>query len=203
MSSVDIAALGQLKPSQPLDFTKYPTPKAKTAFTLAPAGEYDLRIVTPITNDTLKVSTTGNLNLKFDAEIVGGVYNGQKVRFQNASAATFERDGVLQSMLGSLVGATGGDFPGIGEDGDPTPQVRAVESIQGKPFRAYVTWLAEDRKHGSGIKVKGMKNFPIVTDEQGTTRHQQFVEIPGAVDEQGRPARAWANLEISNYVVSR
>lgn len=194
MSSVDISALGSLKPSQPPQVA--PPRASKPKFTLAPAGEYTLRIVTPVTNDTLKVSTTGNLNFKFDAEIVEGPHAGQKVRYQNASASVFNRDGVDQSMLGNLVAALGGTFPGVDESGDATPQVRALESVVGNTFKAYVTWLAEDRKFGSGIKAKGPKNFPLGTDGQP----QSYIEIPGQTDDQGRPARVWANLEIGNYV---
>lgn len=196
MSSVDIAALGSLKPSQAPQAP--PVKASKPKFTLAPAGEYTLRVTTPlIAGDTLKKSTTGNLNFKFDAEIVEGPQAGQKLRFQNASAATYEQDGITQSRLGNMVAALGGTFPGVPEDGDPTPQVRALEAVLGNTFRAYVTWKAEDRKYGSGIKVTGQKNFPVV---DGVS--QQYVEIPGQVDEQNRPARAWANLEISNYIPS-
>lgn len=198
MSSVDISALGNLTPSQPLDFSKYPAPKAKTSgFTLAPAAEYNLRLITPVTNETLTKSQEGHLKFRFDAEIADGPYAGQKVRFQTASASVWTRDGVEQSFLGNLVMAAGGDsFPGIGEDGDPTPQVRAVEAIQGKVFRAYVTWLAKDRKYGSGTEIKGMKNFPIGEGGQP----QSWFPVAGAVDDKGRPARVYANLEISNYV---
>lgn len=196
--SVDISALGSVKPSQAPAVP--PARVMKPKFTLAPAGEYTLRLLTPVTNDTLSVSKTGNLNFKFDAEIVGGPHSGQKIRYQNASASVFNRDGVDQSMLGNLVAALGGTFPGVGEDGDATPQVRALEAVQGNTFTAYVTWAAEDRKYGSGIKVKGMKNFPTITDESGATTTQSYIEIPGATDEQGRPARVWANLDISNYV---
>lgn len=205
MSSVDISALGKLTPSQPLDFSTYPQTPAKSTgpkFTLAPAAEYDLRIVTPlVVGETLKASKTGNLNFKFDAEIIGGPHAGQKVRFQNASASVWERDGVQQSMLGNLVMALGGaEFPGVGADGDPTPQVNALQAVINNPFRAYVTWFAEDRKFGTGLKVKGMKNFPTVTDETGATVHQSFIPIDGQKNEKGQDARLYANLEIGNYV---
>lgn len=206
MSNVDISALGQLKPSAPLDLTKYPAKSAtsggsKPKFVLPPAAEYKLRITTPVTNDTLKPSTTGNLNFKFDAEIVEGPYAGQSIRFQNASASTFTRDGVEQSMLGSLVAALGGTaFPGIGEDGDPTPQVRALEAVVTNPFTAYVSWEAEDRKFGTGRKVKGMKNFPTITLQSGETVHTSYFDVEGQKDSEGRNARVWANLYIANYV---
>lgn len=198
MSQVSISDLGNLTPSQPLDFSKYPAPKAKSAgFTLAPAAEYTLRLITPVTNETLTKSQAGHLKFRFDAEIAEGPHAGQKVRFQTASASVWERDGVQQSMLGNLVAAAGGEsFPGVGEDGDPTPQVRAVEAIQGRTFKAYVTWLAKDRKYGSDREIKGMKNFPLDANGQP----QSFFEVPGQVDDKGRPARVWANLEISNYI---
>lgn len=200
MNSVEISALGQLKPTAALDFSKYPAPKAKSdkpRFVLSPAAEYDLRIVTPVTTETLSVSKTGNLNFKFDAVIVGGPEDGKQVRYQNASAAIYTQDGIEQSRLGNLVRALGGtEFPGVGEDGDATPQVTALQSVIGNTFRAYVTWKAEDRKFGTGTKVTGMKNFPLA--EGGG--HLSYIDIPGQVDDQGRTARVWANLEISNYI---
>jgi hypothetical protein len=168
---------------------------------LPPAAEYNLRITTPITNETLKASQSGNLNFKFDAVIADGPFAGQTVKYQNASAAQFERDGVQQSMLGSLVMALGGtEFPGIGEDGDPTPQVRALEAVIANTFRAYVTWVAEDKKFGSGRKIKGMKNFPTITLASGEVVHTSYFDVEGQTDDQGRNARVWANLDISNYV---
>lgn len=195
LSSVDISALGTLKPSQAPSVP--PVRPAKAKFTLAPAAEYTLRITTPVTNETLSKSKTDNLNFKFDAEIVEGPFASAKVRYQNASAATYTQDGVEQSRLGNLVAALGGSFPGVGEDGSPAPQVAALEAVVGNTFRGYVTWKAEDRKFGSGIKVTGQKNFPI---DPATGSSQSYIEIPGQLDDQGRPARVWANLEISNYV---
>lgn len=201
--SFDIASLGKLAPSAPLDLTKYPAQTAGTGkpkFVLPPAGEYTLRITTPLSAESLQVSKTGNLNFKFDAEIVEGPHAGQAVRYQNASAARFERDGVEQSMLGNLVAALGGtEFPGIGDDGDPTPQVRALEAVIGNTFKAYLNWVAEDRKFGTGRKIKGMKNFPTITLQDGSTVHQQYFDVEGQTDSQGRNARVWANLDISNY----
>lgn len=207
MSSVDISALGQLTPSQPLDFTKYPTQATKSnsdkpKFVMPPAGEYTLQIPATLTTDNFKTSKSGSLMFKFDATITTGPHAGSLVRFISLSAKNYERDGVEQSMLGNLVAAAGGaEFPGVGADGDPGPQVRAVEAVAGRVFTAYLNWEAEDRKFGTGLKVKGMKNFPTITLADGSTVHQSFIPVDGQTDAQGRDARVWANLYISNFVI--
>jgi hypothetical protein len=202
--SVEIASLGKLAPSQPLDFSKYPTQTAKSdkpKFVMPPSGEYTLMLPQVLTTENFRTSQAGALTFKFNATIVGGPHSGTEVKYISLSAKTYERDGVEQSMLGNLVAAAGGaEFPGVGEDGDPTPQVRAVEAIAGKTFVAYLNWEAEDRKFGTGLKVKGMKNFPTITLADGSTVHQSFIPIDGQTDAQGRDARVWANLYISNFV---
>lgn len=205
MSSVDISTLGQLTPSQPLDLTKYAAPTAKTEkpkFVMPPAGVYELQL--PVfTTEHFSKSQAGALKVRFDATIASGPFAGSTVRFITLSAKTYERDGVEQSMLGNLVAAAGGDtFPGVGEDGDPTPQVRAVEAIGGRTVKAYLNWEANDRKFGSGIEVKGMNKFPQATTKEGTPiagQYQPYFELADQLNERGYPQRVWANLYVSNF----
>lgn len=210
MSTVDIAALGTLRPSQPLDLTKYPAPTVKAdkpKFVMAPPGVYELALPTTLTTDNFKVSQTGNLVFKFDATIVSGPFAGTNVRFQSASASVFtDKNGQERSMLGDLVAAAGGDtFPGVGEDGSPAPQVNAITALAGRTFKAYLNWHAVDRKFGSGIDVKGASKFPTGADGQP----QPYFELngqnglPEIKNDRGYPQRVWANLEISNYETSR
>lgn len=206
MSTVDISALGQLTPSQPLDFNQYPSAAPKPTdgakFTLPPAGEYTLRVPVITAENFTVAKASGALMLNANFEIVGPTHTGTAVRYVRLSAKTFDREGQQVSLLGDLVKAAGGGtMPGVTEDGNAQAQADAVSAISGREFKAYLNWEAEDRKYGSGIKVRGMSKFPETTNTDGTTTRQSFIEIPGQKDAQGRSARAWANLYIGNFVV--
>lgn len=213
MSSVDISALGQLAPSQPLDLRDYPTSKlperpAKAPFSLIPAGEYVLRAPDTFSGEAFNKTQKGSLAIAFDATIVGPTGEGTPVRFIRASASTFPREvnGTvkLASFMADLVKSAGieGEFPGVDENGSAQAQADMVCQVAGRTFKAKLDWEARDRKYGSGINVKGMYKFPKRDD--GT--YQPYFELngkdglPEVKNERGYPERVWANLIVTGFV---
>ena len=212
MSSVDISALGQVSPSQPLDLSDYPTsalPQSSTdskpKFTVAPAGEYVMRA--PEQFVFSKAQSSGNLMARIDSTVVGPTNEGAQVKFARVSTTVFDRevDGVTKkaSLAADFVrsvqvanGETPVEFPGVGEDGNAQAQAEAIASCAGKTYRARLNWEAEDRKYDTGMKVRGMTKFPKLED--GT--YQPYIELAGKLDGKGRPARIWANLYIQNFI---
>lgn len=219
MSSVDISALGNLTPSQPLDLSNYPTSKlpdrpAKAPFSLLPTGEYVLRAPDAFSGEAFSKTQKGTLAVAFDAPVVAATTPGVTipdntvVRFIRASATTFPREvgGTVQlaSFMADLVKSAGitGTFPAVDDNGSAQAQADMVASIAGRTFKAKLDWEARDRKFGSGINVKGMYKFP--KREDGT--FQPYFELDGkdgrieVKNERGYPERVWANLTVTSFI---
>jgi hypothetical protein len=208
-----------MTPSQPLNLADYPTSalpqssnEGKAKFTVAPAGEYVMRA--PESFVFSKAQSSGNLMARIDSTIEGPTNAGGQVRFARVSTTVFDRevDGTVKkaSLAGDFVravevanGITPTEFPGVGEDGNAQPQADAIAACAGKTYRARLNWEAEDRKYGTGTKVRGMTKFPPAKDENGNViagQYQPYIELAGKTDEKGRPARLWANLYIQSFV---
>ena len=219
MSSADISALGQMTPSQPLNLSDYPSSalpqsstESKPKFSVAPAGEYVMRA--PEQFIFSKAQSSGNLMARIDSTVVGPTNEGAQVKFARVSTTIFPREvnGVTQeaSLAADFVravqvanGETPTEFPGVGADGNAQAQADAIAACAGKSYRARLNWEAEDRKYGTGTKVRGMTKFPLAKDAEGNAipgTYQPYIELAGKLDDKGRPARIWANLYIQSFV---
>lgn len=183
MATIDISALGNLQPSEPLDLDNYVDAQP---FQLPPAGTYQLQAPTfALTN----FSPTAERKLKADVSptIVGPAHAGFQLRRQYVSASTFERNGQPVSMAGLYLKKCGWTGP---VPTDPDDLADAIAATAGKIYEARVDW--EARHNATGFTVKGMRNFP----PDGKGGYQSWVEHPTEKGADGAPLRLRANLVI-------
>lgn len=185
MMSVNISALGNLAPSEPLDLDTYVDAKP---FQLARAGVYQFRAPT-FSDASFGATRAGNLSATLDPTIVGPTNEGVVVRFCKVSAKTFERSGKQVSYAGDYLRACGirGEVPA-----DPQELANLIASTSGALWEGQLDWEA-----GKGdFRVKGMRNFP----KDASGEPQSWVEHPTLTDDNGAPLRLRANLVVTRFI---
>lgn len=185
----DLSHLGGLNPVEQLDIDgTYPETKEST-FQLPPKGRYTLRAPDVFPQAAFGTTKAGALSVQIDPTIVGPQNEGFTVRFTKVSGKVFQRDGKPASQIGDYLTALG--FKGVLRDVDDIAS--AVESTAGQTYEANLDWRGYNKR--TGWSIEGMERFPKLAD--GT--HQSWIVDPtevGKVDENGRPLRVLANLQI-------
>lgn len=190
--SVNISALGNLAPADPLDLDTYADVKVST-FQLPRKGRYHVRA--PEFNETAFSATkNGDLKAQIDPTIVGGEHDGFQIRYVNISAKRYERvkgSGQMVSQFGDYLRACArkGALPG-----DPQALADAVVETAGTIYEVDLDWKAYNS--ATGFEVRGMEKFPL--DEKGNP--QSWIEDPNDVQEDGKPKRLRANLEVRRFI---
>lgn len=185
---IDISALGQLQPSEPLDLNLYKS--ASSGFQLPKAGEYFLR-APEFSAENFSKTRAGNLLVQIDPTIVGPSNEGFELRRQRFSAKTFDRDGAQVSYLGDYLKACGftGEVPG-----DAQLLADLVATTSGLVYNAYCDW--EANHYATMYSVKGMTRFP----SDGNGGYQSWTTHPTEKDADGSPLRLRANLGIKRFI---
>ena len=195
MNSVDISALGNLQPAQPIDLSVIPE-APKKAFVFPRSGKYTVRAPEAITSDNFRKTKADNLSARVDPTIVGPTNEGFEVRFTDISAKNYTdpRSNLETSQVAQYLQAFG-----VTDElsGDPQQAADLIASTAGKTAEVILEWVAEHR--ASGFKLRGMRNFP----PDGNGGFQSFVtmsEESGLKDAQGEPLRLRANLYVSRWL---
>ena len=189
--SVNISALGNLNPVEPLDMDDYADQKERTPFQLPLAGRYVVRAPESFPETAFSATKNNDLSVQIDPTIVGPTNEGFNIRYQRVTAKTFDRDGRKASFLGDYLRANGvaGRLP------ESTQAiVDLVASTAGRTYEVELDWEASHR--ATGFKLKGMGKFPTQAD--GTK--QSWVEHPTEKSEDGSPLRLRANLTIRRFI---
>ena len=188
----DISTLGQLQPSEPLDFDIY-----KDAQDLPPlpsAGEYVVRAPETFPQEAFGKTRANHLSVQVDPTIIGPTNEGYVIRFTKVSAKPFKRGGVTVSQLGDYLRAVGWTQKLITEQ----EKADAVELTTNLTYRVMTDWRAYDKNDdGTAFVVEGMTNFP----SDGNGGYSPFVSNPGHKDLiTGEPVLVRANLVVRRYV---
>jgi len=196
--SFSISDLGNLKPSEPVDMSKL-APKGPS---FPGKGKYTLRVPENLAPEfTFGATKAGYLSATIDPTIVGPTNVGYTIRFQKLSAKTFpetinKESGETRttSQIARFLAACG-DFRDLGSD--PTEAVDAVLAQAGREFDALCDWRAYNKRTGEAVV--GMENFPL----NSYGEHVPWIEDADDVDENGKPRRYRANLEVVRYLPKR
>lgn len=190
---IDISALGNLEPTQPLDLSKVPQAPKPAAF--PKSGRYTVRVPEAITAENFGKTQAGNLKATISATLVGGESDGYEIRYNDLSAKVYTDPRTQQetSQLGQYLQAFG-----ITEEltGDPQQAANLVAATAGKTAEVWIDWIAEHRP--TQFKLRGMKNFP----SDGNGGFQSYVVHPdeNVKDAEGNPLRLRARLEIRRWL---
>lgn len=193
---VDISALGELRPAEPLDLPQYraavegtPTPKK---------GKYTVRAPESFPATAFSKTQKGFLSAAVDPTIIGPENEGQVIRFTRVSAAPWkDRDGLTVSQLGRYLKATGLDET---VPGDPQAQADAVAQTANKVYQVLIDWkgYCNPNKGGCGFEVKGMDKFPVSAT---TGEHVPFIPCPTCKDPAtGEPVTVRGNVEVTRFL---
>lgn len=196
-----MASIGNFNvaPTEPVDIASaYPASKPVRRF--PNKGWYTLRTIDAFTPESFVPNKAGTaLTFQIDPTIVGPTNDGYQLKFSSGriSAKTYtrtDRNGQSKtvSQLSDYLKAAGytGTVPG-----DAQEQANLVESMAGRTFDALLDWRAYDPS--TGTETSGMENFP--SDGQGG--YLPYLESATVTDEQGKPKKIWANLEIVRFSV--
>lgn len=190
-SNVDISALGNLQPSEPLDLADYAD--ERPVFELPKAGEYTLRAPDSFPAESFGASRAGFLTARIDPTIVGPTNEGFTVRYANVSAKPYTtKAGATLSQAGLYLKACGTQKV----SGEPQEIANAIADTAGRTYRAYLDW--EARHYATGFEVKGMTKFP----SDGNGGHQSWVLHPTEKDAEGNPLKLRANLVIRRFLAA-
>lgn len=195
MNSVDISALGNLQPAQPIDLSVIPE-ATKKAFVFPRSGKYTIRAPEAITSDNFRKTKADNLSARVDPTIVGPTNEGFEVRFTDISAKNYTdpRANIETSQVAQYLQAFG-----VTDElsGDPQQAADLIASTASKTAEVILEWVAEHR--ASGFKLRGMRNFP----PDGNGGFQSFVTMSpesGLTDAKGEALRLRANLYVSRWL---
>lgn len=184
----DLSALGNLQPVEPLDLENYQANR-KSKFQLPAKGKYTLQAPDSFPAEAFSRSKSGSLAVTIDPTIVGPSNAGFKLRYTKVYATTWkDKSGRTVSGIGNYLISNGVKAVLA----DEQALADAVESTSGRIYEALIDWKAQR----NGFEVKGMENFP--KNEDGT--YQSYVNHPTEVDEEGKPRRVFANLEIVYFI---
>lgn len=165
-------------------------------------GWYTLRTTDAFTSESFKPNKAGTaLTFQIDPVIVGPTNEGYQLKFNSGriSAKTYQRtnrttgETKTVSQLSDFLRAAGheGVVPGESQE-----QANLVEQYASKTFDALLDWRAYDP--ATGKEVAGMENFPVDEKNGG---YKPYLESDTQVDDQGKPKKIWANLEIVRFSV--
>lgn len=183
----DISQLGNLNSAEPIDLDMYP--EAKESPSLPRAGRYTARAPESF---AFAATKTNFLSAEVNPTIVGPTNEGYTIKYTRVSAKPFERDGKPLSQLGLYLKACG--LSGTVAV-TPQEQANAVEQTANRVYQIDVDWKAYNKN--TGLTVEGMKNFPA---NGSADTHQPWVEDKNDPDENGKPRRVWANLQVKRFL---
>lgn len=186
----DLSALGALKPVEPLNLENYVVNR-KAKFQLPPKGRYTVQAPDSFPAESFTRSNkSGALGVEIGPTIVGGAFDGFKIRYQRVYATTWvdKKSGKTVSGIGNYLAANG--VKGVLSDEQALAD--AVESTAGRTYEVLVDWKIDK----NGVLRSGMENFPV--NEDGT--HQSYIDSLTEKDEEGRAKRIFANLDIVFFV---
>lgn len=143
---------------------------------------------------TFSTTKAGHLSAEINPVIVGPESEGFKVRFVKLSAKTYERKGKSTSQIGEFLAACGvrGEL-----SGDPNETVDAVLGVAGRRFEAQLDWRVWNK--GTQTETSGMENFP----QDGAGNYLPYILDNDNLDENGKPTRIRANIQVRYFVVAR
>lgn len=182
--SVNISALGNLAPAEPLDLDTYADVKG-TRFQLPKKGRYVVRAPESFEN-AFGTTQAGHLKAQVDPTIVGPTNEGFQIRYVNISAKPYPSGNA--SQFGDYLRACGRR----GNLRDVQALADAVAETAGTIYQVDLDWKAYNKE--TGYEVKGMENFPIVDGEP-----QSWIEDPN-VGADGTHKRLRANLEVRRFI---
>lgn len=185
----DISALGQLQSAEPIDLDLYPTAQEST-FRLPPKGRYVVRAPEAFPPEAFGATNEKLLLAQIDPTIVGPTGEGTVIKFTKVSAKTFKRGNENASRIGDYLAACGI----TGKLTEPQELADAIERTAGSTYEVILDWRAFDKT--TRQEIKGMENFPLLAD--GT--HQPYIESTTEKDNEGRPVRTWANLNVVRFI---
>lgn len=195
--SFSISDLGNLQPSEPVDMSQL-APKGPS---FPRKGKYTLQVNELAPEFTFGSTKAGYLSATIDPTIVGPTNEGYTIRFQKLSAKTFpetidRESGKTRttSQIARFLAACG-DFREL--PSEPAEVAEAVLAQSGRQFDALVDWRAYNKRTGKAVE--GMENFP--TNSYG--EYTPWIEDSEDVDENGKPRRYRANLEVVRYLAKR
>ena len=195
MNTVDISALGNLAPVQPLDLSVIPEQPARKEFSFPKAGVYEVRAPESFPSEAFTPTQNGSWGARVDPVVVGPTNEGFEVRYQRIypTVYTDPRTGLETSSVAQYLQAFG-----ITEKLDGTAQqaIDLIASTAGKTAKAYLQW--EIRHAASGFKLRGMKQFPKGINGEP----QPWAEHPDETlkGEDGQRLRLRANVFISRWI---
>lgn len=187
----DIANLGQLNQSEPLDMDLYQDVKERTGFQLPKKGRYTVRAPENFPSEAFGKTQAGFLSAQVDPTIMGPSNEGYRIRFTKCSGKTFKRGGVTVSQIGDYLRACGRR---VNVSGDPQELADAVENTANLTLECDGDWRAYEK--GTGWVLEGMENFP--SDGQGG--FISSVDSPTQKDENGKPAKVRANFVVTRWI---
>lgn len=186
MGSVDISALGNLLPVEPLDLAAYRDNQEMPA--LPKAGVYTFQ-APEFSETNFTASKAGALLAQIDPKIVGPTNPGYIVRFTKVSAKQFKRGKETVSQLGDYLRACGNRS----KLQDEQAMADAVCETANLTYQAEVEWKAWDKKNQT--EILGMEKFP----SDGKGGHEPYF-YTGEKDENGNDVRLRANLQIIRFI---
>ena len=191
---VDISALGNLAPTQPIDLSVIPE-QPKKSFSFPRAGVYTVIAPEIIPAEAFSKSQSNSLKARVDPKVVGPTNSDYEVRFTNISAKEYvdSRTNLTTSQVAQYLQAFGikDTLPE-----DPAEVANLIASTAGKEAKVYLNWEVEHRP--SGFKLRGMKNFP--SDNQGGFLNYIEHPDPEIKDAQGNRLRLRANVVVSKWL---
>ena len=187
-----------IAPSEALDLDNYAViggnrPKSKFPV----KGRYTLRTVDSFSPESFRPNGANTaLTFQIDPTIVGPTNEGKQLKFTRISGKIYQRDGKSVSQLNDYLKTVGvtDTVPG-----DPQEQANIVEQTAGRVFEAGLDWRAYAKganADGSDLSVEGMENFP----SNGAGGFLPYLNHPTVKDDEGKPKKIWANLEIVYFV---
>lgn len=194
-----MASIGDfnIAPTESVDIASaYP---AKTGRRFPNKGWYTLRAAEVFTPESFTPNKAGTaLTFQIDPTIVGPTNEGYQLKFSSGriSAKTYQRTNRTTgktdtvSQLSDFLKAVG--YNGV-VPGDAQTQADLVEQQAGKTFDALLDWRAYDP--ATQREVSGMENFP----SDGNGGHLPYLLSESQTDDQGKPKKIWANLEIVRF----
>lgn len=185
-----------IAPTDTVDIsTAYPV---RTGSRFPNKGWFTLRTTDAFTTESFVPNKAGTaLTFQIDPTIVGPTNEGYQLKFNSGriSAKTYQRTdrsgkSATVSQLSDFLKAAGytGSVPG-----DAQSQADLVEQQAGKPFEALLDWRAYDPS--TAKEIKGMQNFP----SDGNGGYVPYLLSETQTDDDGKPKRIWANLEIVRF----
>src|SRR3990167_8007749 len=193
-----MASIGNLsvQPTDTVDIsTAYPV---STGRRFPNKGWYTLRTTDTFTEESFTPNKAGTaLTVQIDPTIMGPTNEGYQLKFSSGriSAKTYQRTdrsgkAATVSGLSDFLKATG--YMGV-VPGEAQAQADLVEQQAGSTFEALLDWRAWDPS--TQTEIKGMENFP----SDGNGGRTPYVLSATETDDEGKPKRIWANLEIVRF----